>query len=323
MLTCRAYDESQRSAWDNFVDACRTPLFFFKRNYLDYHADRFMDSSFIFSKEEAIVAIFPASHHGDTLSSHGGLTYGGLLLSDKARSSDVLEISALLAEQARALGFKKIIYKAIPYLFYARGAQEDLYAIFNLLNAKIFRRDLSSVIYLNNRMKLSRGRKERISRANKLGLSIEDSSDWFSFHELLTLVLQRHGVSPVHSVTELEYLSSQFPTHIQLKTIKKENQLLAGTLLFKFHNTVHAQYLATSEEGKKVGALDVLIEACIEESKQLGYQYFSLGASTLEQGKKLNEGLIAQKETFGARGMVLDFYMIELNQPGCDESLKI
>ncbi len=313
MLTCQLYNETQRSAWNNFIDVCRTPLFFFKRNYLDYHADRFLDSSLLFYKNESIIAIFPAVNQGDTLASHAGLTYGGLLLSDKARSIDVLQITAQLARQARIFGFKKIIYKAIPYIFHTRGAQEDLYAIFNVLNATLCRRDLSSIIYLDNRIKLSRGRKERISRANKKGLSIKASNDWLAFHALLTLVLNRHGVSPVHSVTELEYLSAQFPDQIQLKTIAKDNDLLAGTVLFKFHNTVHTQYLAASEEGKIVGALDVLLEACIEESKQQGYKYFSLGSSTEEQGKKLNEGLIAQKETFGARGLSIDFYTIDLS----------
>lgn len=313
MLTCRVYQEDQRATWDNFIDTCRTPLFFFKRNYLDYHADRFVDSSFIFSKNHSILAILPACKEGETLNSHGGLTYGGLLLSDKARSSDVLQIVHLLVEQARQLGFKNIIYKAIPYLFYTQGTQEDLYAIFNLLNATLFRRDLSSIIHLENKINLSRGRKGKIARANKKGLRAIFSDEWAAFHALLTTVLQRHGASPVHSVRELTYLCAQFPEQIQLKVIKKDHQLLAGTVLFKFHNTVHTQYLAVSEEGKLTGALDVLIHSCIEESKQLGYQYFSLGTSTEEQGKKLNEGLIAQKETFGARGLALDFYRIELD----------
>ena len=61
-----------------------------------------------------------------------------------------------------------------------------------------------------------------------------------------------------------------------------------------------------------MGALDFLIETCIEESQQDGYQYFSFGISTEENGRVLNSGLVAQKENFGARGMVLDFYEIQL-----------
>ena len=37
-------------------------------------------------------------------------------------------------------------------------------------------------------------------------------------------------------------------------------------------------------------------------------RYFSFGISTEQAGQYLNEGLIAQKEGFGARTVVHDFY---------------
>lgn len=312
MVICKPYSVSEKKAWDQFVSACKSPLFFFKRDYLEYHADRFIDASFMFYKNNDLIAIFPASNHGDILNSHGGLTYGGLLLSDKARSGDVIAIVSCLADQSRELGFKKIIYKAIPYLFQTHVTQEDLYCIVNILNANLIRRDLSSVIYLDNRLKLSKGRKWLIARAKKLGLVVSPSTAWADFHRLLSLTLKRHHAAPVHSVAELEYLSNLFPDHIQLKIIEKNGVLLAGAVLFKFKTTVHTQYLATNEEGKDVGALDYLVESCIEDTQNAGLKYFSFGISTEQQGKILNNGLIAQKENFGARGIVLDFYMIDL-----------
>lgn len=313
MVVCKPYTASAKGSWDHFVDSCKTPLFFFKRDYLEYHSDRFTDASLMFFLDETLVAIFPASSHDDTLNSHGGLTYGGLLLSDKIRAEIVQKIVLCLGEQASGAGFRKIIYKAIPYLFYTHGAQEDLYSIANILDARIFRRDLSSVIYLDNRIKLSKGRKWLIARAKKLGLAVSHSTAWANFHGLLSEVLKHHGASPVHSIVELEHLSSLFPKNMHLKVIEKDNILLAAALLFKFQTTVHTQYLATNEEGKAFGALDFLIETCIEESKNEGYKYFSFGISTEQQGKILNTGLIAQKENFGARGVALDFYEIELN----------
>ncbi|MGC1183506.1 hypothetical protein [Legionella sp.] len=312
MVICRPYTVDAKVSWDLFVDSCKSPLFFFKRDYLEYHADRFADASLMFYLDDVLVAIFPASTQNDVLNSHGGLTYGGLLLLNKIRAESVCDIVSCLAKKARELGFKKIVYKAIPYLFYTHGAQEDLYFIANTLDAKIVRRDLSSVIYLDNRIKLSKGKKWLIARAKKLGLEIGNSTAWASFHSLLSQVLVRHRASPVHSIKELEYLSSLFPDNIYLKTVEKNGVLLAAALLFKFQTTVHTQYLVTNEEGKASGALDFLIETCIEESKQQEFKYFSFGASTEQQGTILNTSLIAQKENFGARGIVLDFYEIEL-----------
>ena len=130
-------------------------------------AIRFLDASLMFYVDDILVALLPASNHGSTLCSHGGLTYGGLLLSNKVRTDLIIEITDQLALYAQNLGYKTINYKAIPYIFYTYGAQEDLYAITNRLNAKIYRRDLSSIIYLNNRIKLSKGRKWLIAKAKK------------------------------------------------------------------------------------------------------------------------------------------------------------
>lgn len=41
-------------------------------------------------------------------------------------------------------------------------------------------------------------------------------------------------------------------------------------------------------------------------------QYFDFGISNEEEGRYLNEGLVAQKEGFGARAVVHDFYRLKL-----------
>lgn len=313
MVVCLPYNSNQKEAWNSFVKSSKTPLFFFDRDFLEYHSDRFVDASMMFYIDEILVAVLPASCHEETLISHGGLTYGGLLVSEKARAETVRSALECLAEYAGKVGFKKIVLKAVPYIFHKVGAQEDLYFIVNRLNAKIFRRDLSSVIHLDCRTKLSKGRKWLIARAKKMSLEVTTSTNWVLFHALLSKVLERHGAAPVHSVEELSRLSIIFPKNIKLKVVKKDDDLLAAALLFIFDGVVHTQYLATSEQGKECGALDLLIENCISDSYNEGFKYFSFGVSTEDQGKTVNAGLIGQKESFGARGVVLDFYEIELN----------
>ena len=312
MVTCQLYTNSDKENWDNFIATCKTPLFFFARGFIEYHADRFIDFSLMFYQEGELVALLPGSKHGDTLISHGGLTYGGLLFQPNVRGSTISMVVGALVATASLYGFKRIIYKAIPYIFHTHAAQEDIYFISNQLGGSICRRDLSSVIYLKDRIKLSKGRKWLISRAKKLKLEATKSKAWATFHQLLTLVLKKHGATPVHSISELQLLGELFPENIVLKVVEHNNEFLAGVLLFKFDNVVHTQYIATSEHGKEVGALDFLIETCIEDSYNEQYIYFSFGISTEAEGKVLNNGLLAQKESFGARGIVLDFYEINL-----------
>ncbi|EJM01457.1 hypothetical protein PMI18_02576 [Pseudomonas sp. GM102] len=312
MVVCEFYSAAKKNEWDSFVIDSKTPLFLFKRDFVEYHSDRFIDASLMVYEEEVLVAVLPASRNEDVLVSHGGLTYGGLILSQKVKAETVLESVEAIILFARVHGFNKILYKATPYIFSTHGAQEDLYSLFRV-GAEIVRRDLSSIICLDRRLKLSKGRKWLIARAKKNNLVVTDSKNWGEFIDLLSGVLEKHGAVPVHTPQELELLSSLFPENIALRIVKSEGKLLAATLLFKFGTVVHTQYLATSSEGKEVGALDYLIETCIQESLDDGFKHFSFGVSTENGGKHINSGLLAQKESFGARGMIIDFYEIKLN----------
>jgi hypothetical protein len=279
---------------------------------MEYHADRFQDASLMFYEDDTLVAVFPATRSGKVLISHGGLTFGGMLFSPKVRAATVLESFDALAAHARSLGCKKILYKAIPYVFSDQGTQEDLYAL-TRLGAVLVRRDLSSVIYLKNRPKLSKGRKWLIARAAKLGLEAYTSDEWQEFHEMLSVALRRHNAVPIHTIDELRLLQSRFIHNIELKVIRHDGRMVAGAVLFRFGQITHTQYLATNDEGKELGALDALIEICIKDSEARNENYFSFGVSTEDAGKTLNAGLINQKENFGARGLVLDFYEIGIN----------
>jgi hypothetical protein len=37
------YNSNYKSKWDNFVNKCKNTHFFFQREYMDYHNDRFND----------------------------------------------------------------------------------------------------------------------------------------------------------------------------------------------------------------------------------------------------------------------------------------
>ncbi|MGE6473364.1 hypothetical protein [Serratia proteamaculans] len=165
-MKCIAYQSEARQEWDNWVESARTSLFFFKRNFMEYHADRFQDASLMFYEEDKLVAVLPASRHGDELVSHGGLTFGGLIFSAKARADTVLQVFDALVAYARGAGYTRILYKSIPHIFADQGTGEDLYAL-TRLGASLVRRDLSSVIHLGNRPKLSKGRKWLIARKSK------------------------------------------------------------------------------------------------------------------------------------------------------------
>ncbi|TKC91781.1 GNAT family N-acetyltransferase [Trinickia terrae] len=304
-ISLKAYDADDAPVWDQIVRQSCNGNFLHVRNYMDYHKDRFMDCSVVLFRNGKPVAVFPASRTGTTVNSHGGLTYAGLIHTAELGAHDTLLAFAAIREHYLKQGVQSIIYKAIPQVFHRLPCQNDLYAL-TCAGATLMRRDASSVIGLDEPPRYSKGRKWAINKAKKSGITVRQSDDFEGFHVLLSHVLEKFGTSPVHSCGELRLLSGRFPTEIALYIAEHGDTLLAGTLVYDFGHIVHTQYMANSDVGRDLGALDFLLAEVIATYRDR--KFFSFGISTEEQGLRLNSGLIGQKEAFGARTVVHDFY---------------
>ena len=89
MFEVKTYEASLKEDWNRFVENAKNSTFLFNRNYMDYHADRFQDMSLMVYRKGKLYALLPANRKSDVLYSHQGLTYGGLILSNKATVLDV------------------------------------------------------------------------------------------------------------------------------------------------------------------------------------------------------------------------------------------
>lgn len=311
MIRIERYNASLSSQWNNFVKEAKNGLFFFERDFMDYHADRFTDHSLLIFKENNLLAILPANEKDDIIYSHQGLTFGSLLMAKKIKVSEVLNIFTEIKAYYNALGFSKLIYKAIPYPFASYPAQEDLYALFRN-KAQLIRRDISSVVELDGKIEFSSSKKNQVNKLTKLGFSIKEEKDYTAFWELLNFILLRqHKVKAVHTLEEISLLASRKPNNIRLFTLSEESELLAGIVVFIFGDLVHTQYMSNSDNGRKKGALSFINYYLMNEVFK-DKKYYSFGISTEDNGHYLNEGLIVQKEEMGGRGVCLDTYEINL-----------
>lgn len=308
MITVEKYSWASKANWDDFVKACKNNHFMFYRDYMEYHSDRFEDSSLIFRAEDGtICGLLPANINKDVLYSHQGLTFGGLLLSKKSTTRMVCDIFEALLRYSESSKIKKLVYKPIPYIYALTPAQEDLYAL-TTSQAKLIRRDVSSSIDLRLPVKYSKGRKWAVNKAKKEGVEVVESSDYSSFWQLLERVLKsHHDAKPAHTLTEINYLHSHFPNNIRLFLAMYKNQIVAGSVIYQTSLVAHTQYLANSERGRELGALDLILDTLIR-SVYKDQNFFDFGISTENNGFLLNVGLIAQKEGFGATAVVHDFY---------------
>ena len=311
-MEIRRYRREDKELWNSFVNKARNATFLFDRNYMDYHADRFDDNSFMFYHKGKLKAVLPANVAGDTLYSHQGLTYGGLLLDKKATVEDVLECFDSLNSWLRENGISKVVYKALPWIYQQYPSEEDLYALTWKCKAQLISRNIASTIVIDNKLKFAESRKSGIRKALSLNIEVGESNDVDGFwHVLEDNLGNRYNAKPVHTANEMKLLMSRFPNNIRLCVAKMNGEIVGGTLIYVTPQVVHTQYISASVEGKKHGALDLLFDYIINKV-YANCRYFDFGKSTEQGGAYLNEPLIFQKEGFGGRGVCYDWYQWEL-----------
>lgn len=313
------YDPSEKSRWDDFVEASRNATFLFRRDFMDYHADRFVDASLMFEDAHGrLKGLLPASLHlaEGEVRSHGGLTYGGFLLSPATHAQEV-EGMLLAARDfyVRHFGIHRIIFRPIPSIYHRMPADDELYWFFRY-GMKLTACTLSSTVHLQHPAPFAELRRRGVRRAERNGLCVQEASDamaWREFWTVLADVLAlRHDRHPVHSIEEMLLLRERFPENIALFVVREgtaSGRIVGGTVLFFSAPVVHAQYISASDAGCQMGALDLLFHTILKTySESSVYTYFDFGISTEDNGYFLNTGLNAQKEGFGARSVVYNTY---------------
>jgi len=309
------YDSSLKADWDLFIHNSKNGTFLFCRDYMEYHCDRFEDHSLMFREGGRLAAVMPANACGGTLVSHGGLTYGGIVSDGKMRVGTMMEVFRELLAYAEANRFSHILYKCIPHIYHCTPAEEDLYALFRV-GATLVRRDASSSVFMAELPKFSKGRKWCVSKARKAGITVAKSSDLERFMDIETECLQsKYGTSPVHSSREIRMLAERFPENIKLFAATLDGTMLGGTIIYESDRVAHAQYIAATETGKEQGALDLVMDYLLRDYYATK-PVFDFGISTEQSGRYLNQGLVANKESFGGRTVAYDFYDIPVLPSG-------
>lgn len=314
MITIEKYSPQIKQDWDDAVRNSRNGTFLHLRDYMDYHSDRFTDFSLVARDGEQFIAVLPACREGKTLYSHRGLTYGSWLA--QLRHFDVttmLEIWNAAMNFLRNEGIEEIVYKPVPHIYHRYPCEEDLYAIFRS-GGVLVESNISTTIDLDEPFPFDRGNKRNVNLALKSGVVVKESSDWQGYWDMLdTLLMEKYGRHPVHTLDEMKLLHSRFPENIKLYTAMLGDELLAGVVMYYCGNEVaHCQYISSTEHGREIKALTLLFDCLVKESSQAGYRYFDFGISTEDGGNYLNEGLVRQKCRMGGRGIVYNTFKINL-----------
>lgn len=310
-IEIKRYNPDLKELWDDFVESSKNGTFLFKRDYMDYHSDRFQDHSFLIYRKGKLYCLLPANIREDTLYSHQGLTYGGLVMSNKCTTQGILDVFEFLLKYISKESIKYFIYKPIPYIYSCLPAQEDLYALFRN-EAVIIVRNVSTTIFRPDSIKFIKDRRAAIRKAIANEVLVKESKDYISFWNILNQNLStKYGTSSVHSLKEIELLASRFPDNIKLFSAYKNEKMIGGVVCYITKKVVHTQYISADPYGKSIGAIDLIIDHLLNQ-EFIGIPYFDFGISNEDNGRYLNQTLIYQKEGFGGRAVCYDTYQITL-----------
>jgi len=302
------YRPTDAATWDRIVEESDAACLLFLRRYMDYHANRFADASLVGVADGSPIGVYPASIKDHVVTSHAGLTFGSWQLGPGLSEQDRRRLAELTFDYYESNGVKKLVARETPQYFnssetWSHASYRPPTSSTKLDGSAI---DLSST--------LSLGPKRRLTRCLKALQTHEFSSSCpEEFWPLLERVLLgRHGVSPTHSLRDIQQLYSRLPSQIQVFKAASLNDLAAGAVIFLSRNVAHIQYMATSEAGRVSHALDGLIVWLIRRfAGQV--RWLSLGVSNERDGT-INQGLHDYKMSFGAKHFVHETNTYDLSR---------
>lgn len=315
-LTLRRFEAADAAAWDAFCGACLQATFLHSRRFLSYHGDRFEDASLVIEDDGEWVGAFPAAlnpGNAREVVSHPGLTYGGVLHQGSLRGERMIEVLDAMRHFYGERGCERLVYKVVPFIYHRVPSQDDLYALFRL-GAVRTRCDLSGTIDLARRLPVTSRRARGLKRAIRNNVEIATGPHALEplWHVLADNLRSKFDAEPVHSLQELALLAGMFPDEIRCVCGTKDGRVIAGVVLFETSSVSHAQYIASSEAGQDMAALDLVFDFCIRSAAERGKTWFDFGTSNEDGGRFLNGGLYEFKSSFGGGGVAHEFYTLQL-----------
>ena len=287
--------ERHRAQWEEFVSKrARNAHFMHGRCYLDYHADRFDDHSLLFFGEKATpLAVLPANRVGEVLVSHGGLSFGGLLVSPRFYLSHWHEAFAAIGDHMAGGGLETLDYRPPPPWYHQQPGEEDIYLLESTgLQPVILG---SAICQIAGRFPGNSTRRNE-SRAAGLDVAREDTALGETIELVAETLRQRHEAAPVHSRAEIEHLAGLFPDGIRCYTVRRGAELVAGIIVFVTAPAVKSQYVGYTN-GRAMSAA----YAHLFSLEELRGRWFDFGTSMAGGGDVVDAGLFAYKESLGGK----------------------
>jgi len=309
------YTEKDHGAWEKFVAEANNGTIFHYLKFLSYHPhDRFKSLNLLIEEKGNLVGLFPAVVEDQTVISHRGASYGGLVLKPGLGVHDVYLAADHMVQYLKAQGYKKIILTQPPLIYYQ---EPDQYVDFALQKIGFCyrKREITAVIPLDCADPLEMfhsDARRSTKKAIREGVKVRLSDDLAGYYGILKDNLgMRHNVLPTHTLPELMKLKNLFPDDILLFGAFLKEKMLGGIMIFCANPRVLlAFYISHNDLYQAYRPVNLLFYEILNWGRTRGFKYLDLGTFTLNM--EPNWGLARFKENSGARGFLRDTYEMNL-----------
>lgn len=311
--TIKIYDKNHYKVWNEFIAQAKNAPFLFHRDFMEYHQDRFEEFSLLIFEEEKLKAVLPANKNGNSVYSHQGLTYGGLVFLNKLKAENVELILDAILVFLKENSVEIFYYKPIPGFYFPTGNQEMEFFLYKR-GAVLDRKEMNLAINLELPLQISKSKLKHFRRIENLDLDIVEEDDFQPFWNqvLEPRLSEKFNAKPVHTKEEMALLKRNFPQNIKQFSVYQNDEIIAGITIFEGKNVIKSQYGATSKKGEEVRALDFLFINLIHKYKRKGKHFFDMGIVNSDDESDYNYGLLKQKEELGCSIYNQDFYKIHI-----------
>jgi hypothetical protein len=316
-LRARPYALGDTQSWDDLVAASWNGTFLHTRRYLTSVDNRVADASLVVEDAKGrLVGVLPAGVHATDrtmVESHPAVAYGGIVHRGELAGTRLVAALETVVDRYYHDGWRALRYKAVPHVYHAVPADDDLYALFRL-RATRSRCDVASVVDVSKRLPPSDRRARSLRKAQRAGIEVARGAEHLDAlcSVIATRLADKFDAEPLHDAKALARLQALFPDRVECVVGLLDQRVVAGAVLFRTGRVDHAQYIAADDRGYQTSALDAVLFACLADCERSGVRYFSFGNSTIYGGRVFNESLFSYKAGFGAGTVVHECYDLPL-----------
>lgn len=320
-VTVHPYTPDDREAWDAFVGKSNNGTMFHLQRFLDYHPDgQWNFKHLMFRQHGRLVGVMPGGINKEgAYWTPMGASYGSIVTLDESfeRSLDIVD--ALLA-YAKEQGIRDLYLIPAPLIYTINYSQHLEYAM-------LYRKAAFELHYISHAIDLkhkehflehfdptARKNIHKILREGRV--TIRESTDYATFHEILVENKARHGVKPTHTLNDLLRLQELMPDKLRLNMVYHDDVAIAGSLLFLANRkVVLCFYNMLRYEYEHLRPIYLVMHETCRWAIENGYEWVDIGVSQdtkAEDPMTPSIGLIGFKERFDARGILRSTYHLHV-----------